>query len=601
MMKKYRFEVFLFLSYLLLAIVFTWSMAAKINSSVYGLWGDHFGQLWSDWWREKAIFSGKSFFCTPLLDAPFGFCYNAVGFQPLHTALRFVLSLLTNEVLSLNILLLLSFPLSGLATYFLVKRLTRNKWASAFSGLIYAFSMYQFSHAWEHSSLVFIFWMPFYVWALVKFSEKKNIENAVLASLAFAAVLLDNLYYGYFTFFFTAFFLLFQVHQWFNWRNLKLLALFFLLCSLFSIPFILPTVKTAVTSNVGGELEATAYKRSFEDLNWLSARPWYYVLPSPRHPLWGNFSQKILDWIATKPPYFLTQQYDGNEHNLCLTWTAIILSAVAVFKPPRKTLRVDPPEAGRRKTLRVGEPALPAGRSAAYVPLFLFLGIVMMIFSAPPMATLSGLKIYFPSHFLYKIFPMFRAYARFGVLVLLCVSVLAGFGLKALFEKIRSRKFSFYACPVATRSVCFGVFLFLCFFALLEVLLPSFNVDLTPPEAYQWLKDQPGDFIVAEFPPRTDHSGLLYQRFHGKRLFNPTVENPQNILHASEDQVSSQALLYRNLRERSQDFPPLGVKYVIFHEGDPFLDFNLGYFREPHFKIVQRSGETVIYEIMEVK
>ena len=573
-MKKPRFEILLFFAYLLLALVVTWPLIAKFNSSIYGLWGDHFGQLWSDWWRKEALLSGKSLFYTPLIDAPFGTAYNVTAFQPLHTALRLGLTLLTNEVLSLNIWLLLSFPLSGLAVHFLVKRLTGNRLAGSFSGLIYAFSMYRFSHAWEHSSLMFTFWMPFYVLALVGFSEKKNIKNAIAAALLFAAVLLDNFYYGYFTFLFTAFFFLFQIRRWLDWRSLRLLFLFFAFCLLFSVPFILPTVRIAVTGNVGGELASQDYQRSLHDVNWFSARPWHYVLPSPWHPLWGRYSRKVLDWIATKPPYFLTQPYSGKEHNLYLGWTALILSAVAVLRRP--TLRVD------EKTLRVFL------RRRRWVLTFLFLGIVMMIFSAPPYATISLHKIYFPSHYLYNFFPMFRCYARFGVLVLLCVSVLAGFGLKVVLEKIKSRR------------NCFYVFMFLCFLVLLEVLLPPFNVDLTPPEAYRWLAEQSDDFIVMEYPLPTDHTDILYQRAHGKRLFDPRRKGASEFLSplAEEEKIDFD-LLSKSIVEFPNILKELGVNYVILHkdEEDPlkrledFVDWD-GY------KVGAEFTDITVYEVI---
>ena len=537
-MKKYRFEVLLFFAYFLLAVVWTWPLITKFGSSIYGIRGDHFGQIWSDWWRKEALFSGKSLFYTPLLDAPFGSNYGKVALQPLQMGLRFGLALLTNEALSLNIWLLLSFPLSGLAVYLLVKHLTENKFAGAFSGLIYAFSMYHFSHAWEHSSLIFIFWTPFYVLALVRFSEKKNVARAIVAAALFAAVLLDNFYYGYFAFFFTAFFFLFQIRRWLNWRDLRVLFLFFVLCFLFSVPFILPTMKMAAAGNVGGEMAPQDYQRPLHDVNWFSARPWHYLLPSPWHPLWGKYSRKILDWIATKPPYFLTQPYSGKEHNLYLGITALVLSGIAVVK------------------------SLAGGR-AIYVPLFLFLAVVMVIFSAPPYATINLKKIYFPSHYLYNFFPMFRAYARFGVLVLLCVSVLAGFGLKYLLRRDG-------ACPVSTsRRRRSFVFLFSCFLVVLEVLLPPFNVDLTPPEAYQWLAEQSGDFIVMEYPLPTDHSELLYQRVHGKRLFDPRREGAQKFLSSlAEEEGVDFDLLSKSIVEFPNILEELGVKYVIFHKGE---------------------------------
>ena len=560
--KKYRFEIGLFVFYALLALAFTYPLVLNLGNSIYGVPGDHFGQLWESWWRKNALLAGESLSYTPLIYAPTGFDFSSSPLQPLPMVFNLGLTLLTNEVLALNILLLLSFPLAGLAVYLLVKKLTGNRLAGAFSGLVYAFSMYHISHAWEHSSLISIYWMPFYVLALVNFDEKKNIKSAIIAALLFALVLLDNFYYGFTMVFFSGFFFLFRLRKYLNWRSLKLFLLFAFCSLLFVSPFILPIVKRALLpSTLEPWVAQGSYERSLHDLNWFSARPWFYILPSSSHPLWGRVSKNILDWLAARPPEYLTQPYARMEHNLFLGWTAILLSATAVVT----TLRTK--------------------KVQSYIWLFLFLGIIMMGFSAPPMVSVSGFKIYFPAHFLYKVLPMFRAYARFGVLVLLCVAVLAGFGLKALLKKIKSPR------------RCFYVSMFLCSLVILEVLLPPFNVDLTPPPVYQWLKEQPGDFIIIEFPPRSDHSGLLYQRVHGKRLFNPAMESPFDVLYADDDQVSSQALLLREFRERPDKVSRLGVKYLIAHEGDPFLDFNLEYFGGDYFKMVQQFPGVGVYEV----
>jgi hypothetical protein len=566
------------LAYLLTAVVFTWPLVLRINSSVYGVRGDHFVQLWETWWRKNALLKGESLTFTDLIYAPSGFDFSKVPVQPLPTIFNLILALPTNEVLALNILLLLSFPLSGLAVYFLVKHLVRDKLAASFSGLVYAFSMYHFSHAWEHSTLISIYWMPFYILTLVNFDQKKTARNAFFAALLLTVVLWDNFYYGFITATFTAFFFLFRLRSWLNVPFIKRAFLFAFLVALFASPVLLPMLRS---SSVGGASTSrnSSFERSEHDLNWFSARPWFYVLPSTEHPLLGRYSKRALAWIAQQPPYFLTQPYSGKEHNLYLTMTALILAALAVLVAFRRRKESNSVSVCQRRQRR---------QWYQWVWPFLFLGMTMAIFSAPPYATISLHKIYFPSHFLHKFIPMFRAYARFGVLVLLCVSVLAGFGLHLLLDRLSPQK-------QYLLTVLFSLIV------LFEVWLPSFNVDLTPPEAYRWLAKQPGDFIVLEFPPRTDHSALLYQRVHGKRLFNPVRENPQDILHAPNDQVSKQALLYREIRERPELFYDLGVRYVIFHENDPFLPFDLGYFREPQFRVAYRSHGIAVYEITAVK
>jgi hypothetical protein len=572
LIKKYRFEIAIFVAYLLLAVVWSWPLVLRFNSSIYGLRGDHFGQLWSDWWRKKAILSGGSFFYTPLLDAPFGFSYQALGFEPLHLALRFFLTLLTNEVISFNLWFLLSFPFSGLAVYFLVRELGVRRLAAAFSGLVFAFSMYRFSHAWEHSSLIFTFWMPLYVWALVRFDRRPKAKSNALAAALLAAVVLDNFYYGYFALIFTFFFFLLRLRRFLSRSGFKQLLLFGLFFFVFSAPPLFPTFRAYLSRDSLHQIDRWDYQWPADDLRWLSARPWHYLLPSPRHPFLGRFSQRIIDWIATKPPYFLTQGYDGNEHNLYLTMTALVLAAVAVLVAFR-----------RRKESN----SVSVCQWRQWVGVFLALGITMAIFSAPPLATLSGLRIYFPSHFLYKFFPMFRAYARFGVLVLLCVSVLAGFGLSFLLERL----------PVKRQYL---LTIILSLTALFEVLLPSFNVDLSPPPVYHWLAEQPGDFIILEYPLPTDHSDLLYQRVHGKKLFDPRREKTSRVLKSV---AQKEGLNFRLLSESVVEFPDvlrrMGVKYVILHKDrhDPLkrLDNVVNW---EGYRVAVEFPDTTVYEVV---
>lgn len=571
--RRHRFEIVLFLVYLLLALVFTYPLILHPTISIYGLRGDHLFQLWESWWRKNALLQGKSLMSTDLIYAPAGYNFSNQPLQPLPLFLNLVLTILTNEVVALNLLLILSFPLSGMAVYWLVKDLTDNRLASAFSGLVYSFSMYHFSHAWEHSSLISIYWMPLFVWSLVRFDRLKNLKSALVAALLFTLVLLDNFYYGFMMVFFAVSFVIVRSLQGFlvsqssylDRRRALLLLAFVASVFVLTSPVVIPILRRSFEGSGMASWERQgSYERSLHDLNWFSARPWHYLLPSPHHPILGGYSQAILDWLATKPPYFLTQPYSGKEHNLYLGWAVLCLSAFAVVMMLKKRL----------------------GERGRWVALFAILGVIMMIFSAPPYATLSSHRINFPSNFLHAVFPMFRAYARFGVLVLLCISVLAGFGLAHLLEKIRHS---------GRRYLLVGL---LSLMALAEVALPSFNVDLKPPEVYRWLKEQPGDFIVLEFPPRSDHTDVLYQRFHQKRLFDPVVENSQDILYASEKQISHQALLLRGVREDPSAVAELGVKYIIFHENDPLLSGSVDYFNIEPFRIVRQFSGTSVYEII---
>jgi len=172
------------------------------------------------------------------------------------------------------------------------------------------------------------------------------------------------------------------------------------------------------------------------------------------------------------------------------------------------------------------------------------------------------------------------------VLVLLCVSVLAGFGLTFLLAQLKERRKQYFLTALLSGAV------------LLEVLLPSFNVDLAPPEVYVWLADQPGDFVVAELPPRSDHSDLLYQRVHQKRLFNPSRENAQELLYSLVDQERFSKQVIKDVAMFPDELKEVGVKYVIFHKGDPIAPLPDDYLDCVGFKLIKEFDDDLVFEIV---
>ena len=162
---------------------------------------------------------------------------------------------------------------------------------------------------------------------------------------------------------------------------------------------------------------------------------------------------------------------------------------------------------------------LRANNDDVMVSLFIFTAILGFVFSMPPYINLGLFKVYLPSFFMYKILPAYRAYARFGILVILAISVLAGFGLKYILQKVKTPIKRFISTSFI---VCFVLFEFL--------NIPPFHVtDLSnPPEVYKWISEQRGDFVIAEYPfgeegmgeAQMDYDFLFYQRIHQKPLIN---------------------------------------------------------------------------------
>ena len=531
-MKKYRFELLLFAFYLLLAVIITFPLILNFSSSIYSIperTVDSFAAIYDFWWKKQAFLQDIS----PNFNALLG-----VSGTPIKRLFHMVivegvgkwLTILINEVFAYNLLILLGFSLSGLAMYFLAYHLTKSKPAAVLAGLIYAFSPLHRRYSFEWFGMAQWQWLPLYVLFLLKLDREKKAVWGILTGIMFALVAIENYYFGYFALFFTTAFVLFRIAQtwiserrfYFNGKTLRLYLLAAGIVFVLTLPITTAFIGESGRLASGLEGEIGGFVREEWPRFAFSARPWFYLFPDVYHPVFGDTVQKIYDWIATHPPYFITKPFYHREHSLFLGWTTLILSAVAVFRLPASggsTRRVDQtsskPDGFRR-------------RSAAYVWLFLFLGIVMIIFSAPPYATINLRKIYFPSHYLYNLFPMFRSYARFGILVLLCTSVLAGFGFKFLLEKTKSRR----------GKVLLTLFAFcILHFEFLDIP-PFHNVNVGTLPVYEWLAEQPGDFGIIVYPQDLSNFDLLAQRTHKKRFLNSkgrtTAEVREVLEHLNE-------------------------------------------------------------------
>lgn len=573
----------IFFIFVLLTIAATYPLIWKMFSSAYGFMGDSFGGIWHIWWLKHhpfpMDFSGsiRNFFWEGLLRT-FLFVFD--------------------EIFTYNLIVLLSFFFSAITMFYLVRYLTKNKIAAMFSGIIYAFCPYHFVHSYQHLTLANIQWMPLYVLTLLKLNETRDYKNALFCGLAFSLVFLSDYYYGYFMGLFTILFVLFV--SGYNWRSkqkvrikdFKIIGVTILVALIIVLPFIYHIFKILLTTS-RTVLQQKGGIRPFSDLLIFSARPLDYLIPSKYNPFLGRFI-----------PDFGISIWRGHryiEHTLFLGYVPLILAGIALGNNWK-----------RRKAI--------VQRERFPISFFAFAVLAGVLISAPPFLPLGHFsidaisrevickyKLFFPSYFLYKIAPMFRCYARFGIIVMFSVSVLAGFGLKFILEKIKSRQ----------KKI--GLFILLCSLLFIEFAdFPAFRItDISkPPAVYQWLAQQPKEFTIIEYPlaKSNDSSAfqeyVFWQRVHQKRLINRLPEkNREEIVDISNPEILPR-------------LTGLGAKYVIVHQdkyrkGNIYIPFEW-LTTPPRYKIypsgynngqvpqithklslVKKFGETVVYKIGE--
>ncbi len=519
-----RRDILALLGFLLLTVVATWPVVINMSGVVFGYPGDTFDHIWMNWWHEYAGDSNLDWRGCPLIDAPVGKDFSQLAIQPTWRWTGLALTTVGGEVFAFNFLLLASFFLSGATMYFLVRHFGTSRMAAFIAGVAFMLCPYHVWHSCQHLTLAAIQWMPLYVLALLRLRERPTLLRAVMCGAAFALVMLENFWYGGFMVLVTLLFLIVSV-AW-KLKERERPALREILCGLVALlvgigivlPWVLPIARRSVEGKEPLWPAMPVYRRSAGDVAALAASPLDYVRPASNHPAWGG---------ALPAPQFVHEKtiYVGG---------GVLLLAAAGFVA-----------------------WLSGDSRKSFVALFF--GVLCATAFALSLEHLAR-----PAH---AIVPIFRAYARLGVLTVMSLCVLAGLGCNAIAKKTR---WAFVLLPVLA--------LVLLDFAY----VPSKHVtDVSKvPEVYRWLAGQDGDFIVTEIPTsRFTNYDRFFQRIHGKRLLSNDRLDQAADLKEHFDIEEARALFGDSFADRKgsalfrryvRRLAGYGVKYVIVHTHDPF-------------------------------
>ncbi len=533
--------------FLFVAIAMTFPLIFKINTYMPGFFStdESYAPVWNAWWLKFCFANHIHVNPISYIACPFGFEYLIFGY--LFFSINLVLALLTNPVFTYNFQILANFILAAFFTYLLVLTITKNRFCALLSGLIFGFCPYIFVRGWQHLSETYLWMTPMALWLLFALKEKSTRARKILfvASIILSGIVLGTAYYTvviiitFLCYFIARVFMIRQPlsnTQAYSRDYFKNIILLLCIGYGFSALQYWAFIKNAILL---GHTKASAfnpYHRSFDDLFAMSAKPLSYFLPSSVHPLFGKFTQ-----------FFVGSELYGKsftEHTLYLGWVPMIL-AFAAFRRWRRNRKA------QGQSSKSGDS--PFARENFYIGFFIFLAIVAWLFSQPPWWKLAGLKLYMPSSFMYNIIPMFRAYCRFGIVLMLAVAVLAGFGLKSLLEKFKAKQ-----TQQIFTALCCGLVLFEFWnwppYKVIDV--SRFSV------AYYWLKEQPKDTIIAEYPLDADSPNetyRFYQIMHEKKIINFTIPG-------TEANRFAQAITELSSPYTAGILKWMGVKYVLVHE-----------------------------------
>ncbi len=575
-MKKFYKEILIFLFFIFLTFLWTYPLVFRMHTGIFSdpEWMfDSLGSLHGIWWQKCAWLNGFPSTFNHLVAFPFGVNTSRQVTQPCLVYPLLVLSLWQNELFAHNFLTLVSFVLSAVFSYCLLYYLTKNKLASMVSGLIFSFPPNHFLQAFSHLDQAQIQWMPLYVLSLLILNEQRSYRSAFFLAFTFSMVTLSCAYLGYFMVIFTVGFILFNMYKWGQSgkkrnRNalrkyVKIILVAVSLSLIIILPFYWLAIETILSPSKLDEAVSSGYVRPLKDLYKYSARVSDYFAPSEYHPIFG----KIDFWFMK--PYTKPSRHWA-ERTLYLGMMPLFLTVYGVMRWWKRKKR-----------------KMSSGRENFIIPFFIFSAFLAFLFSLTPTVNIFGIPIPTPSFFMHKIAPMFRCSCRFGTVVILCISVLAGFGIKELLGRVQNK-----GRRVAVSSFIIGFILF-----EFTVIPPFRNVDLskTPP-VYKWLASEPSDVVIAEYPwigsiQEKHYEYLFYQRVHQKRMVNGAPG------WTFGEAVRKQARKIGN-PETASILSYLGAKYVIVHKDA----YNSGDIEKingnPDLVFVKNFPSAIVYEVV---
>jgi hypothetical protein len=555
-MKPVTKHIVAYVLFFILSVAVMAPVIPRMATVMYGLPGDPYFTIWKIWNFKQAVVHNNPLYFSHYLGAPFGVDLRFVPYHLLWDKMLLAIALVSNEVFAYNLFIFLGFFLSGVTMYHLAFYITKERRASFFAALIYMFCPYHLARSVGHLTLANIQWLPLFILSILKFADRGTFKKAVFAGFMLGVVFISNYYYGMFSclMLFILFFIMAWVKKIKVTRGFMLsVGIVLLIATCIIAVFIIPVYMNTLHPAANNVLLDSVYARSTEPLFTGSARPLSYLLPSYMHPVFGGFTLQRVGSLLYGDSRGENALYLG-IFPLLLSWSAI-----------------------RRK--------LPMAR------IFFYLLIASIVLSMPPYIKLFRIIIPLPQYIIFKITPIFRTFARFGIYAALCTSVLAALGLKELLEKrSQHKKIMIYVVAIAI--------------VMFEFLINPFRyaTDLNrPPEAYQWLAQQPGNFVISEYPMNQNElirsDRLIWQRLHQKG----TVDGA---FPGSRAAPFKKHILRLQDRKTPRILRWLGVKYVLVHteemEKSETLDI-VGvvpdFARHPGLSLVKKFDAVDVYEV----
>lgn len=289
------------LVYAALACYVLANVLPRFNSAIPGAGvaqADGWQNTWNLWWVRRALSAAQNPYWTDLLFFPTGTGLYLHTLNITNALLTLPMQLVAGPVAAYNTAVFLGLVLTGFATYLLALRLINQPAIACVVGALFTFSPFHLSKVWDgHLSWISVQWVVFYLVALLAAFDHPPRRYAVFAGVMLAVATYTSWYYAVFSAIFTALLVMVRLPSALrdgSWRQHAVsLAIVGAVAALLTAPVVVPTMGEYLT----GDVPAARYPPDAQMPGWdgetgvYSADLLDILYPSFLQPVWGDWSR----------------------------------------------------------------------------------------------------------------------------------------------------------------------------------------------------------------------------------------------------------------------------------------------------------------------
>lgn len=558
---KSKTTIWVVLAFIVLTLVFTHPLAANMTSRLPDDLGDPLFNTWVVNWDIHALLSDPADILNANIFHPYKkvLAYSDLMIAP--AILGIPAKLLTgNPIFTYNFIFLVLMVLAATAMHLLVTHLTRSPVAGFVAGCLYAFSAYRFAEA-GHLQLMTDFFIPLGFLFAHRYLERRRLRDLIFLAVTVALQAASAWYYAIYL--------------------VLALAIFFaVMLAAKRLPRRLSTVRDLAVATVLLIVFIASMARPYLELN--KTMPGFVRSIDEA----ANFSARPADYLVSMPDNLvigpLSRPFLRDRERVLFPGVATIIFAVVTFMLAVRKNRDPSPDSG--------EAAPPVDRAG--VTAYGLIALTALTLSAGPYFTRSGRRLPLPFSVFFEHVPGFRAMrvpARFGLLVLFSLVVIAGWGVAAAARWLKRRWPELAFARVVVVIACVALLVLQTFWglALSEPIVSGKGI----PAVYRWLSSQDKPGAIVELPMEPAAKRYIYfSTYHWKPLVNgysgyfPPLN--QDILNEMKDFPSQRSILV---------LQALGVDGALVHDAQPELLARIA--QTPQLSLAKKIGWDSLYSV----